>query len=73
MRHNEQRDIEPAVEEGAYELDELAAPETDPVVSLLERFRYVIVALLAVLALVSFSRSRIRSRPQKPTRQPSQR
>lgn len=54
MRHNEQRDIEPAVEEGAYELDELAALETDPVVSLLERFRYVIVALLAVLALVSF-------------------
>lgn len=39
MRHNEQRDIEPAVEEGQYELDELAALETDPVVSLLERFR----------------------------------
>ena len=54
MRHNEQRDIEPAVEEGAYELNELAALEADPVVSLLERFRYVIVALLAVLTLVSF-------------------
>lgn len=45
--------LEPAAEEGLYEVNELASPELDPIVGLLGRFRYVIVALLAVLALVS--------------------
>ena len=46
--------LSPTAEEGIYEVDELAMIEPDPVITLFERFRYVIVALLAVLAIVSF-------------------
>lgn len=53
MDQIDQNALEPAAEEGLYEVNELASPELDPIVGLLERFRYVIVALLAVLALVS--------------------
>lgn len=48
-----QNALEPAAEEGLYEVNELASSELDPIVGLLGRFRYAIVALLAVLALVS--------------------
>ena len=53
MDQIDQNALEPAAEEGLYEVNELASPELDPIVGLLERFRYAIVALLAVLALVS--------------------
>lgn len=53
MDQIDQNALEPAAEEGLYEVNELASPELDPIVGLLGRFRYVIVALLAVLALVS--------------------
>ena len=49
----DQNALEPAAEEGLYEVNELASSELDPIVGLLGRFRYAIVALLAVLALVS--------------------
>lgn len=53
MDQIDQNALKPAAEEGLYEVNELASPELDPIVGLLGRFRYVIVALLAVLALVS--------------------
>ncbi len=53
MDQIDQNALEPAAEEGLYEVNELASPELDPIVGLLGRFRYAIVALLAVLALVS--------------------
>lgn len=53
MDQIDQNALEPAAEEGLYEVNELASPELDPIVGLLGRFRYVIVAFLAVLALVS--------------------
>lgn len=53
MSNDEQRRFEQADEECAYEASELATTEPDLVVGLLERFRYVIVVVLAVLALVS--------------------
>ena len=49
----DQNALEPAAEEGLYEVNELPSPELDPIVGLLGRFRYAIVALFAVLALVS--------------------
>ena len=53
MDQIDQNALEPAAEEGLYEVNELASPELDPIVGLFGRFRYAIVALLAVLALVS--------------------
>lgn len=54
MEQDDRRALDPAAEEGLYEVDELAArPEPDPALALVERFRYVIVAVLAALALVS--------------------
>ena len=53
MDQIDQNALEPAAEEGLYEVNELASPELDPIVGLLGRFRYAIIALLAVLALVS--------------------
>lgn len=53
MSNDEQRRFEQADEECTYEAFELATTEPDLVVGLLERFRYVIVVVLAVLALVS--------------------
>lgn len=53
MDQIDQNALEPAAEEGLYEVNELASPEPDPIAGLLGRFRYAIVALLAVLALVS--------------------
>lgn len=53
MDQIDQNALEPAAEEGLYEVNELASPELDPIAGLLGRFRYAIVALLAVLALVS--------------------
>lgn len=53
MSNDEQRLFEQADEEYTYETSELATTEPDLVVRLLERFRYVIVVVLAVLALVS--------------------
>lgn len=53
MDQIDQNALEPAAEEGLYEVNELATPELDPIVGLLGRFRYAIVALFAVLALVS--------------------
>lgn len=53
MDQIDQNALGPAAEEGLYEVNELASPELDPIVGLLGRFRYAIVALLAVLALVS--------------------
>ena len=53
MDQIDQNALEPAAEEGLYEVNELASSELDPIVGLLGRFRYAIVALLAVLALVS--------------------
>lgn len=53
MSNDEQRRFEQADEECTYEAFELATTEPDLVVGLLERFRYVIVVALAVLALVS--------------------
>ncbi|WP_346695384.1 hypothetical protein [Thermophilibacter mediterraneus] len=53
MDQIDQNALELAAEEGLYEVNELASPELDPIVGLLGRFRYAIVALLAVLALVS--------------------
>lgn len=53
MENNEQRSLEETGEEGVYEAFELSVAEPDLVVRLFERFRYVIVAVLAVLALVS--------------------
>lgn len=53
MSNDEQRLFEQADEECTYETSELATTEPDLVVGLLERFRYVIVVVLAVLALVS--------------------
>lgn len=53
MDQIDQNALEPAAEEGLYEVNEPASPEPDPIVGLIGRFRYAIVALLAVLALVS--------------------
>lgn len=53
MDQIDQNALEPSAEEGLYEVNGLASPELDPIVGLLGRFRYAIVALLAVLALVS--------------------
>lgn len=54
MTPNEQNVPSTTVEEGIYEIDELAASKPDPAIALLERFRYPIVVLLAILTIVSF-------------------
>lgn len=54
MADVEQTALEQVGEEGVYEAYELTKPESDLLVGLLERFRYAVVAILAVLALVSF-------------------
>ena len=53
MDQIDQNALEPAAEEGLYEVNELASPELDPIVGLLGRYRFAIGALLAVLALVT--------------------